>query len=41
MELPSPRYSTEEQFTIILVVSKFKDGTPKAIKWIRSNLKKN
>lgn len=32
---------TEVQFTIILVVSKFKDGTPKAIKWIRSNLKKN
>lgn len=31
----------EEQFAIILVVSKFKDGAPKAIKWIRSNLKKN
>lgn len=37
----APQYSIEVQFTIILVVSKFKDGTPKAIKWIRSNLKKN
>lgn len=37
----SRQSSIEVQFTIILVVSKFKDGTTKAIKWIRSNLKKN
>lgn len=37
----SRRSSTEAQFTIILVVSKFKERTTKAIKWIRSNLKKN